>query len=117
MSYLKINDKDYSAICSELKVSNEVNYNARANAAGDTVVEYINTKRKIEVGFIPLQDAEMLDLQAELSKFSVSLTFRNPRTNDVEVISCIVAKNGVEYYTIQSNNVSYKAFTAIFTEL
>lgn len=63
MTYFKINDIDYSMYVNELKVSKEANYNAQTNAHGDTVVDFINSKREIEVGIIPLDAEAMLSLQ------------------------------------------------------
>ena len=63
MSYFKINNVDYSMYVNELKVSKDVNYNAQTNAAGDTVVDYVNKKRTIEVGIIPLCCEDMISLQ------------------------------------------------------
>lgn len=112
-----INGKDYSSICNELKVNREVNYNSQMNAAGNTVVEYINAKRIIEVGIIPLDDVAMISLLSEIEKFNVSLSFRNPRTNQLETINAIIPGNGVEYYTIQANRVLYEAMTFEAVEL
>lgn len=117
MAYIKINNKDYSAFCNTLKVENTVNYNAQTSAAGNTVVDYINSKRTVEVGIIPLTDANMIALQAELDKFNIALSFLNPRTNQLEEINCIIPSNGVEYYTIQAGKVLYKAITLTFVEL
>ena len=117
MAYFMINDNDYSSVCSSLNVKRETNYNAQTNAAGNTVVEYINAKREIEVGVIPLNDANMLSLLADVEKFSVSISFRNPRTNALETVSCIIPSANVEYYTIQSNKVLYKAIKLKFIEL
>lgn len=117
MAYIKINNKDYSAFCNTLKVENTVNYNAQTSAAGNTVVDYINSKRTVEVGIIPLTDANMIALQAELDKFNITLSFLNPRTNQLEEMICIIPSNGVEYYTIQAGKVLYKAITLTFVEL
>ena len=118
MSYFKIGDNDYSNYVNELKVKNTVNYNAQTNAAGDTVVDKINTKRQLEVGIIPLDDSSMASLLADLDAFNVSISFLNPRTKQVESnVNCIIPKDEVEYYTIQAGNVKYKAFSLIFTEL
>lgn len=54
MAYFKIGDVDFSLYVNSLKVSKTANYSAQTNAAGDTVVDYINSKRTIEVGIIPL---------------------------------------------------------------
>lgn len=118
MEYLKINGTDFSNIVNELKVSKSVNYSSQTNAAGNTVVDYINAKRVISVGFIPLDAAKMAKLLAEIDAFSVALSFRNPLTNALEEsVSCIVPENEIEYYTIQAGRVLYKALSVEFIEL
>ena len=117
MAYFKIGSTDFSNIVNELKVDNTSNYNSQTNAAGDTVVDYINTKRIIEVGIIPLDDTDMAKLQTAIKDFKVMISFRNPRTNQLETIFCIIPESGIEYYTIQANKVMYKAFKLKFIEL
>ncbi len=118
MTYFKIGDKDYSMYVNALNISTDTNYNAQTNAAGDTVVDYINKKRSIEVGIIPLNDAVMADLQADIEAFNVSISYLDPKTKLLaENVNCIVPSNKVEYYTIQINKVMYKALTLTFTEL
>lgn len=117
MAYFQIGSTDFSNIVNELKVGSTSNYNSQTNAAGNTVVDYINTKRIIEVGIIPLDDTDMANLQTAIDKFSVSIRFRNPKTNKLERITCIIPESGVEYYTIQANKVMYKAFRIKFIEL
>lgn len=102
----------------ELKVNDAVNYNAQTNAAGDTVVDYINRKRTVEVSIIPLEDGTVVKgLLEKLSAFNVSISFRNPQTGELETINCIIPSNDIEYYTIQDVRVMYKAFSLTFTEL
>lgn len=118
MSYFKIGDNDYSIYTNELKIGKEANYTMQTNAAGDSVVDYINSKRVIEVGIIPVDDTAMAKLQADIDAFNVSISFRNPKTNALEEnVNCIIPSNSVEYYTIQADKVSYKAFTLSFIEL
>ena len=117
MAYFKIGKTDFSNIVNELKVDNTSNYNSQTNAAGNTVVDYINTKRIIEVGIIPLDDTDMANLQTAIKDFDVMISFRNPRTNQLETIFCIIPESGIEYYTIQTNKVMYKAFKLKFIEL
>ena len=117
MEYLKINQIDFSMYCNSLKVDTTFNYNAQTNAAGNTVVDWMGYKRSIEVGIIPLNDATMASLMTELNKFHVALSFRNPQTNELNTIYCIVPTSNIEYYTIQANNVLYKAMTITFMEL
>lgn len=118
MSYFKIGNNDYSSIVCELKVANDVNYNAQTNANGDTVVEFINSKRTIEVGIIAIDSDVMKNLQADISAFNVSISFRNPNTGELETdVNCIIPSNEVEYYTIQANKVLFNAFNLTFIEL
>ena len=118
MSYFKINNKDYSMYVNELKIAKNANYNSQVNAAGNTVVDYINSKREIEVGIIPLNDDVMKNLLEDIDAFNVSISFLNPLTNMLEEnVDCIIPENEVEYYTIQVNNVMYKAFSITIIEL
>lgn len=118
MAYFKIGNTDFSPFVNSLKVTNAHTYNSQTNAAGDTVVDYINTKRTIEVGIIPLTDTNMATLLAAVNAFSVTISFRNPQTNQLEEgVSCIIPDNDVEYYTIQADKVMYEALTLTFTEL
>ena len=118
MAYFKIGEKDYSMYVNELNISTDTNYNAQTNAAGNTVVDYINKKRTIEVGIIPLNDTVMAELQADIEAFNVSISFRNPKTNILEEnVNCIIPSNEVEYYTIQANKVMYNALSLTFEEL
>ena len=118
LAYFKINNKDFSLFVNELKVNREANYNAQTNAAGDTVVDLINHKRTIEVGIIPLEGAAMEELQEAINEFNVFISFRNPLTGALEDnVNCIIPSNNIEYYTIQSNKVLYKAFELEFIEL
>ena len=103
--------------CSGLKVGKKTNYNALTNAAGDTVVDYINSKRVISVTIIPLEDEIMQRLQADIGNFAVTLSFRNPTNGELEDIEAIIPDSEVEYYTIRVDNVSYKALNLTFTEL
>lgn len=118
MAYFKINDVDYSMYVKSLKINKTAHYNAQTNAAGDTVVDYINTKRTIEVGIIPLKNDVMINLQQAIDAFSVSISFLNPNTNLLEEnVDCIIPANDVDYFTIQADKVMYNALTLKFTEL
>lgn len=118
MSYFKINGVDYSACVNALHITKTANYVAQSNAAGNTVVDYINSKRAIEVGIIPLDSEKLGELLTAIDGFNVSLSFRNPITNALEEdVNCIIPESGVEYYTIQINKVLSNAFTLTFIEL
>ncbi len=118
MAYFKIGQNDYSMYVNELIVEKKNVFNAQTNAAGDTVVDYINSKRTIQVGIIPLDDAAMARLLADIAAFNVSISYRDPRTNALaDNMNCIIPDDKIEYYTIQVNKVMYKAFSLTFTEL
>ena len=117
MSYFKIGDIDFSDICSELKVTKNRNFNSQTNANGDTVIDYINKKTQLEVGIIAINDVKMAQLQTALEDFNVSISYRDPLTNEIKTIDSIISTDEVEYYTIQINKVLYKAFNLTFTEL
>lgn len=118
MAYLKLNSTDFSSYVNELKVTNTHLYNSQTNAAGDTVVDYINNKRIIEVGIIPVNDAVMANLLNIINTFNVSVAFRNPQTNELEEnVNCIIPSNDISYYTIQANKVMYQAVKLKFQEL
>ncbi len=118
MAYFKIGANDYSMYTNALNIETNVKYNAQINAAGNTVVDYVNQKRIIEVGIIPLNDNVMSQLQTDIAAFSVPLSFLNPKTKQLETnVNCIIPSNKVEYYTIQVDRVMYKALKLSFEEL
>ena len=117
MAYFKINGIDFSMYVNKLKVGNNHNYKARTNASGNMRVQYVNTKRVIEVGIIPLDDASTSALQEQINKFQVTVSFLNPETKALETIKCIIPNNAVEYYTIQADKVMLNAYSLTFTEL
>ena len=117
MAYFKIGNTDFSHLVRSMNIAKEHNYNAQTNAAGNTVVDYINAKRTIEVGFIYMDDSAMSGLQAAVNDFAVTITYRDPKTNALETANCIAPKIESDYYTIQANRVLYNEFTVEFTEL
>lgn len=119
MSYfLKINDNDYSMYVNKLQVGKTHSYKEMKTSAGNTLVKYINSKRVIEVGIIPLDDSAMVRLLTDINKFQVTVSFRDPETNLLtENVKCIIPNNIVEYYTIQAGNVKYKALSLQIKEL
>ncbi len=117
MAFFMIGNNDYSQYINKLVVHKATNYNALTNAAGNTVVDYINQKRIVEVGIIPLDSATMARLQNDIDAFNVSISFRNPQTGTLESLNCIIPENNIEYYTIQAEKVLFNAFQLKFIEL
>lgn len=118
MTYFKINGKDFSKYVAALRVQRNAKYNAQTNAAGNTIVDYITSKREIEVEIIPLDSEAMVSIQRELYNFNVAISFRNPYTGAMEEnVSCIIPEDEVEYYRIRADKVSFKGMTIKFSEL
>ena len=118
MTYFKINDIDFSMYVNSLSVTKNHIYKSQVNAAGNTIVKKVNTKRVINVGIIPLNATVMKDLQAAIDNMTASISFQNPETAALETISCMIPTNSVDYYTIRGiNNTTFKAFTLQFEEL
>lgn len=118
MAYFKIGNVDFSMCVNKLEINKTANYTSQINAAGNTVVDYINSKRTITVGIIPLSGEDMAALQAAISDFAVNISFQNPNTNAIEEnVVCIIPNDAVSYYTIQAGKVLFNAFTLKFTEL
>jgi hypothetical protein len=118
MTYFKINNIDFSKYVNKLKVAVKHNYKSMTSAAGNTLVKYINSKRVIEVGIIPLDDASMQQFLAEVKKFEVVISYLNPETGTLEEnVKCIIPNNIVEYYSVVVDNAKFRAFSIEFSEL
>lgn len=117
MIYFKIGEYDFSKCINSLEVSTAANYSALTNAAGNTVIDWISEKRTFTVGFIPLNEVDMVDLQTAIAGSSVELTVINPATATTETVNCFIPDNTVSYYTIQPKKVLFHPFTLTFTEL
>lgn len=118
MAYFKIGNTDFSGICNKLEVGTATKYNEQTNAAGNTVVDYINKKRVLTVGIRSTNDTEMIQLQQAIADFAVYVSFRDPKTNMLnENVLCIIPENSADYYTIQENNVRYNGLTLTIKEL
>lgn len=113
MSYFfKINDNDYSMYVNKLVVGTEHHYDIKTSALGSDRVTHKYKRTTLEVGIIPLDDTIMTRLLADVDKFQVSISYRDPHTNTVvENVTCIIPNNLIDYYTIQVGNVKYKAFS------
>lgn len=117
MAYFKIDNVDFSDCVNELKIGVENKYNAQTNANGDTVVDYINRKKIIEVGIIPLNETYLAKLTNALKNFNMSITYINPETNGLSVSNCILPASNIEYQMIRVDKILSKAFTLQFIEL
>lgn len=116
MAYLKVGNTDISQFVSKLKITKNYQYNNQTNAAGNMVVDYINTKRVIEVEVISLEESDFQTVLSALG-FQNTIQYRDPNTGELATAYTILGKNDIEYYTIQTNLVRYKKMKLVFTEL
>jgi hypothetical protein len=117
--YFKINNKDFSGVVSGLKVGYEtlVSESSGRNANGDTVIDIINTKRKVYVTMRHTTDVEMLSFLTAIQDYVVDVSYRDPATNSLVTITAYTGTPEPEYYTIQSDMVIYKPMNLNFIEL
>lgn len=117
--YFKINNVDFSHLVSGLKVGYEtlVSEDSGRNANGDTVIDVVNTKRKVYVTFRHMTDTEMRSLLAAINDYVVNVAFRNPKTNSLTTITAYTGTPEPEYYTIQPTMVIYNPMELNFIEL
>jgi hypothetical protein len=116
--YFKINGKDFSPIVSTLKVGFEVlvSSNSGRNAAGDTVIDIVNRKRKIYVGIRYTTDEEMQEFLNAVEDYVVTVEYLDPKTRNLKSATTYIGTPEPEYYTI-SDRTLCKPMNLNFIEL
>ena len=119
MSYLIINGTDVSDLVKSLKVGYEtlVSDNSGRNANGDTVIDVINKKVKLQVVFRPMESDDMTELLAAIENYVVDVTYRDVKTNSNKTITCYTGTPEPDYYFIHDNRVLYKEMSLNFIQL
>ena len=119
MSYLIINGTEVSDLVKSLKVSYEtlVSDNSGRNANGDTVIDVINKKVKLQVTFRPMDDTEMARLLSAIENYVINVTYRDSKTNSNKTITCYTGTPEPDYYFILDNRVLYKEMGLNFIQL
>lgn len=122
MAYFKIGSTDFSDKVAGLTVKIQQKFNSKTNASGNTVIDRLTEKRTVTVNFIPLNDVdERLILQAIKTARNtngyITITYLEPEDRANKTINTWVNDTQSSYYTIQSGNVRFKAFTITFAEL
>lgn len=114
-----INGVNVSDLVKSLKIGYEtlVSDSSGRNANGDTVIDIINKKVKLQVGFRPMTDNEMMKLLNAVDDYIVEVSYRDSKTNGTKSITCYTGTPEPDYYFIQSNRVLYKEMTLSFIEL
>ena len=119
MSYLIINSVDVSNLVKSMKVDYEtlVSEGSGRNANGDTVIDVINKKVKVEITFRPMDGSEMAKLLAAIENYVIDVTYRDVKTNSNKTITCYTGTPEPEYYFIHGNRVLYKEMGLNFIQL
>ena len=118
MSYLKINNQDFSHLVSSLKIGYEtlVSENSGRNANGDTVIDVINKKCKVYVGLRHTFENEMNSFLNAIQDYVVQVSFLDPRTKALKTITAYTGTPEPDYYTISDRTI-YKPMNLNFIEL
>lgn len=118
MEYFKINGHDYSKYVYQLGVETQHIYNGGTKASGRDWAVLRYTRRVLTVGIIPLDADIMEQLQHDLAKFSVNVSFRDPKTNALaENVKCIIPSYQNDYYNLAGQGKMYKGFVLTVKEL
>lgn len=116
--FFEMNDTDYSMYVNKLLIGTEHNYTSQKSPMGNEKITYLNSSKTIEVGIIPLDDEIMAEFLKDANGFYVTISYRDPQTNDmVEKLPCYIPNTLIEYHTIRVDKVLYKAFTLQIKEL
>lgn len=116
--YFKVNGKDFSSLVSGLKVGYEVLVSDKSgrNAAGNTVVDVINRKRKIYVTLRHTTAAEMLSFLAAVEGYVVNVDYLDPKTNTLKAATAYIGTPEPEYAFINDRTI-FKPMNLNFIEL
>jgi hypothetical protein len=117
LAYLTVNNIDLSQYTKGLVVRKTYNYNAQTNAAGNTIVDVINSKRIIEAVMIPMPVSTAAELLTAIDTFSVSVSFTNPISGEADTATCILPEAEIEYLTLQTKKKMTNEYTLTFEEL
>lgn len=114
----KVNGKDFSSLVSGLKVGYEVlvSDSSGRNAAGDTVIDIVNRKRKIYVTLRHTTAAEMLGFLAAVNDYVVNVEYLDAKTNTMKSATTYIGTPEPEYAFINDRTI-FKPLNLNFIEL
>ena len=119
VSILKINGTDVSNLVKALKPGYEtlVSDKSGRNANGDTVIDVINKKVKLQVTFRAMNSEEMAQLLKSIENYVIDVTYRDAKTNSNKTITCYTGTPEPDYYFILPGRVMYKEMSLNFIQL
>lgn len=119
MTILKIGDVDFSHLINTYKVGYNVLLSDKSgrNAKGNTTIDIINRKTKIECGFIPMNSDELKSLLAAIEPYAVDVTYLDSKTNTEKTMKAYCSTAEPEYYRTIDGNILTKPMNINFIEL
>lgn len=119
ISYLVVNGTDVSNLVKSMKISYEtlVSDNSGRNANGDTVIDIVNKKVKLQVTFTPMNGESMSSLLSAIGNYVINVTFLDSRTHSKTTINCYTGTPEPDYYWIHDDDIMYKEMSLNFIEL
>ena len=115
---LKIGNKDFSDIVAGLKVNYEtlVSDDSGRNANGDTVIDIVNRKIKLNINIRYTTEDEMQAFLKAVDPYVVQVSFQDPKTKLAKSITAYTSTPSPEYYTASGNTI-YKPLSINLIEL
>lgn len=114
-----INGSDVSHLVKTMRIGYEtlVADTSGRNANGDSVIDIINRKVKVYVGFRSMDKSDMTLLLSAIQDYIVNVTYRDPKTNSNKTISCYTGTPEPDYYCILNGKVMYREMDLNFIQL
>jgi hypothetical protein len=118
MDYFYINGVNFSHLVSGLKVGYEtlVGSDSGRNAAGDTVIDVINRKRKLYITFRHTTNEEMANFLTAIKDYVVEVSYMDPKGDEILSMTAYTGTPEPEYYTISDKTI-FKPMSLNFIEL
>ena len=116
---LTINEVDYTRLVSKLKIEFNVlvSEDSGRNALGDTTVDIINRKAKINATFRPMDEDAMSALLNAVEPYVLTVRFRDPHTKSLKTITAYTSVPSPEYMWNLENNTYMYSMSLNFIEL
>lgn len=119
MNYFKIGNQDFSSLVSGMKIGYEtlVSSSSGRNAAGDTILDIVNEKKKVYLQLRHTTEEEMTSFLSAIRPYVITVSFLDPRTNSFTTMTAYTGTPEPEYYTIQPGGTIYKPLSLNFIEM
>lgn len=119
MEYFGINGVDFSHMVSSHKIGYEtlVSDKSGRNAAGDSVIDVVNRKRKLYITFRHTTGEEMAELLHAIADYVITVQYFDAKGEEVLDFTAYHGTPEPELYTKQGEHIIYKPMALNFIEL